>query len=87
MILKETFVLNSVDADSYPLESNSFLFKLKLPNNIPSTFHYNQDKHSRARISYDIWAGLMNKRKKKYFYGTKEIIIHSKYNPKSEVKT
>ena len=61
--MKHNFIINSVKSEQYPIETAEYPFSLVLPENIPSSFEYST-KNAKARITYEVWAGLMNKKKK-----------------------
>lgn len=86
VILNCLLNMNEVDDKKYPIEKKLFPFSLLLPEYLPTSFDCLMNKENKARIHYNIWAGLVNKKKNKYFFTNQEFIVNETFSQRYEVK-
>lgn len=79
-ILNFVIPLKTVSGDTYSVEKNIFPFSILLPSDLPSSFHCSPHKENFAWIHYNIWAGLINKKKNKYLFTNEVLNISQKYS-------
>lgn len=65
------------------MDKGEYPFSMQLPDGIPCSYQFMKDKNLKARITYEIWAGLMNKKKGKYFFTKFEIKIGQRFKQDS----
>ena len=76
------FPLFSFRGDYFEKGQYVFPFSFKLPENLPSSFFWKDEKNNFGIINYKIWGGLKNNRLKTYFYSNFEFEVDEIFKEK-----